>query len=271
MRIPVSVVIPSRNGSSLLAEQLPGLMEQDPGEIIVVDDCSGDSTAKLLAGGFPGVRILRREEKPGFCHAVNLGMEAALHPLILLMNNDVIPEPGCIRGMAGLLEASPERTAVLVPRISRPDGTDDGSVEWGFRRGLAFTAPGAGNPYPSGACALWRRSAWRRLGGLSTLYAPIYWEDADMGVRLALAGMGMDRFSGPGVEHRHAATMGSGKDSMILRERNRFIFMDRWCRSRRMRASTLLWMPLHLVASGLRGRPSFIAGYREYRRWKHGA
>jgi GT2 family glycosyltransferase len=264
------VVIPSKNGSSLLEKQLPALLEQGPGEIIVVDDCSGDSTAELLTGAFPGVRLLRRTENPGFCHAVNLGMEAAASQMLLLLNNDVMPEPGCIRGMAELLEASPERTAVLVPRIRRPDGTDDGSVEWGFRRGLAFTAPGAGNPYPSGACALWRKSAWRRLEGLSSLYAPIYWEDADMGVRLALAGMDMGRYAGPGAEHRHAATMGTAADSMILRERNRFIFMDRWCRSRRMRASTILWLPLHMAASIARGGRSFVAGYREYRRWKHG-
>ncbi len=271
MTLPVSVVIPSRNGSALLEEQLPGLLEQEPGEIVVVDDCSEDSTVEMLAERYPGVRLLRRTGSPGFCYAVNLGMEAAVHPMLLLLNNDVHPEPGCIRGMAELLESSPERTAVLVPRVERPDGTDDGAMEWGFRRGLAFTAPGAGNPYPSGACALWRRSAWLKLGGLSSRYAPIYWEDTDMGARLALEGMGMERFYGPGAEHRHAATMGSGEASMRLRERNRFIFMDRWCRSRRMRVSTLLWMPLHLAASAVRGRRAFIAGYRDFRRWKHGS
>lgn len=266
----LGVVIPSRNGLPLLERLLPVL--SDPGglEIIVVDDNSRDGTWETLKEKFPTVRVFRRRSSPGFCHAVNLGMSRASSDLVVLLNNDVMPEPGCFTGMRAALEAASRDVAVMVPRIIRPDGSDDGGYEWGFRRGLAFTAPGAGNPYPSGACAMWRRGAWSALGGLSTSYTPIYWEDADMGAKLTGFGMRMERYPGPGVSHDHGATMGTGLESRVIRERNRFIFMDRWCSSRAMRFSTLAWLPVHLASAGLKGNRAFTMGYRSYRKWKHG-
>lgn len=270
MSIRVSAVIPSRNGLDLLREQLPVLLREGALEIIVVDDCSGDGSEEAVRREFPSVKVLTRKEEPGFCHAVNLGMRAASTSTLLLLNNDVIPEPGCIEGLAKCLSGSGAETVAAVPVIRRPDGTDDGMVEWGFRRGLAFTGTGAGRRYPSGACALWKRWAWESLGGLSTRYAPIYWEDADMGERMHGAGMRMIRFRGPGVLHRHAATMGASHESLVLRERNRFIFMGAWCSSPGMRAATCTWMPIHLARAAVRHDSAFIQGYREFRRLRHG-
>jgi hypothetical protein len=266
MNMGMSVVIPSRNGLQFLKKQLPVLLEDGGIEVVVVDDCSTDGSTEALQRDYPSVKVLARNENPGFCHAVNAGMEATSSDLLMLLNNDVTPEPGCLKGVARWLSDAPSGVAVAVPRIMRPDGTDDGSMEWGFRRGLAFTAPGAGHPYPSGACALWRRSAWFSLGGLSARFAPIYWEDADMGARLARSGMAMARYEGPGVMHDHAATMGRSIESETLRERNRFIFMDSWCTEPRMRAGTRAWLPVHLALARLRGNTAFTNGYAQYLR-----
>lgn len=269
MTAALSVVIPSRNGAVLLEKQLPSLVSDTGPEVVVVDDCSTDGTAEFMRTAFPSVKLVVRKGDPGFCHAVNEGMSAASSGLLMLLNNDVTPESGCFEGMAGALSEAPRDVAVIVPMIARPDGTDDGSMEWGFRRGLAFTAPGAGNPYPSGACALWRREAWSALGGLSDRYAPIYWEDADMGARMVAAGMKMIRFEGPGVIHDHAATMGRNLPSETLRERNRFLFMESWCTSRRMRAGTRAWLPFHLLLAGLRGNRAFTEGYAQFVRLRN--
>lgn len=270
MNSTVSVVIPSRNGLEFLKRQLPSLLEDDRLEVVVVDDCSSDGSPEELRRAFPTLKLLVRSGNPGFCYAVNAGMEAASSDLLLLLNNDVTPDPGCFSGMARWLSDAPSGVAVAVPRIMRPDGTDDGSIEWGFSRGLAFTGPGAGHPYPSGACALWRRSAWFSLGGLSTRYAPIYWEDADLGARMARSGMLMARYEGPGVLHDHAATMGRSPGSEILRERNRFIFMESWCSSPDMRARTRAWLPVHLAFARLKGNSAFTNGYAQYLRQRNG-
>lgn len=269
MKRTMSVVIPSRNGLHFLRRQLPVLLEDERLEVVVVDDCSSDNSSDTLRKAFPGLKVLTRVENPGFCHAVNTGMEAASTDFLMLLNNDVTPEPGCFEGMARLLSSAPSTVAVAVPRITRPDGTDDGAMEWGFRRGLAFTGPGAGHPYPSGACALWRRNAWFTLGGLSTRYAPIYWEDTDLGARMDSYGLHMARYEGPGVLHDHAATMGRNPDSDIIRERNRFFFMESWCSTPGMRALTRAWLPVHLASARLGGRSAFIKGYSQYLRQRN--
>lgn len=270
MNRTMSVVIPSRNGLELLKRQLPPLLEDEGIEVVVVDDCSSDGSTEALRKSFPSLKVLSRSGNPGFCYAVNAGMEAASTDLLMLLNNDVTPEPGCFEGMTRWLSHAPSGVAVTVPKIMRPDGTDDGSIEWGFHRGLAFTGPGAGHPYPSGACALWRRSAWFSLGGLSTRYAPIYWEDADLGARMARSGMIMARYEGPGVLHDHAATMGRSPESETLRERNRFVFMESFCSSPAMRVRTIAWLPVHLACARLRGNSAFTNGYAQYLRYRNG-
>ena len=87
----VSVVIPTWNGLSLLAAHLPSVraaLENYPGqwECLVVDDGGTDATAQELPAIFPAAIYLRRERNEGFSAAVNLGIEATIHSLVLLLN-----------------------------------------------------------------------------------------------------------------------------------------------------------------------------------------
>lgn len=268
----LSVVIPSRNGADILRRFLPAILAETRrarGELILVDDCSCDATAGLIINEYPSVRLLRRKGEPAFCRAVNLGMSKAESDLLLLLNNDTVPEEGSFTALGEELGNAPEETAAAVPAIPRPDGTDDGNFRWAFLRGLAVTGENIpGQPYPSGACALWKREVWEELGGLDTRYSPIYWEDADLGVRMSGAGYRMRRCPHVTVAHHHASTMGAGEASRRLQERNRFIFMDANCGSRRERLSTALWLPLHLMKARLCGNRAFIQGYGDYREWK---
>ena len=268
----LTVVIPSRNGAGILREFLPAILAETRrarGEIILVDDCSTDSTAELVSREYPSVRLLRRDGEPAFCRAVNLGVANADSGRLLLLNNDTLPEEGSFTALLEELSNAPEEIAAAVPAIPRPDGTDDGNLRWAFVRGLAVTGEGiTGQPYPSGACALWKRDVWEELGGLDTRYAPIYWEDTDLGVRMRRAGYGMIRCPRITVAHHHASTMGAGGSSRRLRERNRFIFMDANCVSPGERLATALWLPLHLLKARMTGNRAFTEGYRDYRIWK---
>ena len=73
----ISVVIPSRNGKSLLAAQLPGIvreLERFPSEIIVVDNGSDDGTADWLRTEWPQVRVEISPAPLSFARAVNRGI-----------------------------------------------------------------------------------------------------------------------------------------------------------------------------------------------------
>jgi len=270
--IKLSVVIPSRNGIALLQRFLPAIVHEAlraSGEIIVVDDCSEDNTANELASRFPEVRILTRTENPGFCHAVNLGMSQATGEYLLLLNNDTIPSKNAFSHLVAELSGSEKNVAAAVPEIIRPDDSDDSLYRWAFHRGLAVTGEGIeGEEYPSGACSLWRREVWENLGGLCSQYAPIYWEDTDLGARMHKAGFSMIRCSGITVQHVHAATMGNSEASDSLRERNRFIFMELNCRTQGRRLGTAFWLPFHLLRAFISGNRPFVNGYRDYLKWK---
>lgn len=265
-----TVVIPSRNGLELLRRHLPRLTAEAPGwEVIVVDDASSDGTCEAGPEEFPGVRFERREGPPGFCHAVNLGMSLAGGDALLLLNNDVSPRKGAVAELAKVLETAGDDVYAAVPVVTRPGMPDEGLMRTGFRRGLAVTGPSEkGVPYPSGACSLFRRSGWEALGGLAVDFAPIYWEDADLGVRAARAGLSLARAPLSLWDHEHAATMGGGPESRRLRERNRFIFMHRHCSSPSMRIRSAAWMPAHILLSLSRGRTEFVLGWLDYLAWR---
>ena len=70
----ISVVIPSRNGKLLLEAQLPGIareLESFAAEIVVVDNGSGDGTARWLRAAWPQVRIEVSDQPLSFARAVN--------------------------------------------------------------------------------------------------------------------------------------------------------------------------------------------------------
>lgn len=268
----LSVVIPSKNGRDLLREFLPEIIRETrraQGELIVVDDCSTDFTAEMITEEYPSVRLLKRTGQSAFCRAVNLGMEKASGKYLMVLNNDTIPEKGSFTILLDSLKSCSASTAVAVPSIPRPDGSDDSLFSWSFRKGLAVTCQSAeGNSYPSGACAVWKREVWEKLGGLDDRYAPIYWEDTDLGARMHEAGYLMERFPEAVVRHVHGATMGHSLETLILRERNRFIFMAAHCTSCSEKFQTMLWFPLHAAMSILKGDRSFLSGYRAWREWR---
>lgn len=86
--LPISVVIPTYNREDRLPSAIRSVMEQTapPAEIIVVDDGSTDGTPALVRT-FPGVRYLRQENQ-GVSAARNLGISAAGHDWIALLDSD---------------------------------------------------------------------------------------------------------------------------------------------------------------------------------------
>lgn len=264
----LSVIIPSLNGSLLLEKYLPAVIrETGAGEVIVVDDGSDDNTEELISSKFPTVRYIRRASPNGFCYAVNEGAVKAEGRFLLVLNNDVSPSEGAFRSLVNRLSAEKADAYAIVPSIIRPDGTDESRVEVRLKRGLATVCePGKGGiPYPSGACSLYRRKYWKELAGFDTDYAPIYWEDADLGARAFSLGLRLIHDNSITVNHCFAATMGMSCKSQILRERNRFIFAEKHFRTMREKLEIALWMPVHIVFSVLKKNRTFLRAYSEYR------
>jgi biofilm PGA synthesis N-glycosyltransferase PgaC len=106
---PVSVIICARNEAENLARFLPSVLEQDyPSfEVIVVNDCSEDSTDDVLGElltKYNNLRVSSITRDPKFTHtkkfAQFIGIKAATNELLLLTDADCQPEsPLWLSGM----------------------------------------------------------------------------------------------------------------------------------------------------------------------------
>lgn len=122
---PVSIVVPAYNEEAGIEAAVRSLARSDHPEleILVVDDGSTDRTAEIVRHlALPGVRLIRRPNggKPA---ALNTGIAAATHDLIVTVDGDTIFEP---HTLGELVQAFADPTV----------GAVSGNTKVGNRRGL---------------------------------------------------------------------------------------------------------------------------------------
>ncbi len=220
---PVSVVIPTWNGRSLLEMSLPPLRaalatHAPGGEIIVVDNGSSDGTAAFLAQQFPDVRVLALDRNEGFAGATNRGARASRHPTLILLNNDMVVEPDFI---APLLEAFDEEPDVFGVS-TQIDFIDKEKPRWETGKVHARWKHGAitlfhtdqwddACLYPvffaGGGASAYDREKFLALDGFDEgVFAPVYIEDVDLGYRAWKRGWPSLFQPRSRVHHKHRGT-----------------------------------------------------------------
>jgi GT2 family glycosyltransferase/glycosyltransferase involved in cell wall biosynthesis len=236
----VSVVIPNRDGRELLERLLPTLIPQlESGEIIVVDNGSRDGDSAWLRAAYPDIRIVESREPLSFARAVNAGIAEARYAFILLLNNDMVLEPGFISALRSAFAEIPDLFSATA-QIFFPEGVrreETGKAVW--RRAATLDFPlRCDDPLPgedltwvlygSGGCSLFDTAKLRELGGVSEAYEPAYVEDMDLGYRGWKRGWPSVFCAGAKVEHRHRATTSrffSARDLDFFLERNYLRFL----------------------------------------------
>ena len=181
----VVVIIPCFNDGDLLPEALASLSEEEPIEVVVVDDASTDpgtlETLDRLRA--EGVRVIRHEVNQHLSAARMTGVAATTAPYIYPLDSDDQAIPGALAALADLLDANPEAGAAAgdyeefgVRELLRaiPDELDP------FR--VAYV-----NEYP--VTALFRRTALLDVGGWRIGLKG--YEDWDLWMGLAEAGWSM--------------------------------------------------------------------------------
>ncbi|MBY8876175.1 bifunctional polysaccharide deacetylase/glycosyltransferase family 2 protein [Actinacidiphila acidipaludis] len=95
---PISVIVPAYNEQECITNTLLSLAASDhPIEVVVVDDGSSDDTAALVEElDLPMVRLIRQPNS-GKPAALNTGVAAASHDLIVMMDGDTVFEPATVR------------------------------------------------------------------------------------------------------------------------------------------------------------------------------
>ena len=121
----VSVVVPAYNEEVGIAAAVRSLAASDYPtlEIVLVDDGSTDGTsATVEALGLPGVRVIR-QANAGKPSALNTGIAAATHDVLVLVDGDTVFEPDAMK-------------ALVAPLADLQVGAVSGNTKVGNRRGL---------------------------------------------------------------------------------------------------------------------------------------
>ena len=218
-------------------------------EVIVVDNGSRDRCGEHATRHFPWVRVVRSEQNLGFAGGVHLGAEAAGGEALVLLNDDAAAAPGFVEAHLETLAAHPS-AAVSAGRLTSWDGAVHdfvrGAVTFdchAFQVGQGFTpaeleppAPGEPLPFACGGNMAIRAGDWQRSGGFDRRHFA-YFEDVDLGWRLAAVGREVVACPGAVARHRGAATSSRLGDFRrgVLYERNAlrtfFACADRECRA----------------------------------------
>jgi glycosyltransferase involved in cell wall biosynthesis len=153
-------VIPCFNDGVVLREALASLRDQEPCEIVVVDDGSTEAVTRrvleeLQAGG---VQVVR-QENAGPSAARMTGLSATTAPFIMPLDADDMIEPGAIQELADALDADPGRCVAW------------GDVQTFGETAIHVRSPRALDPWLltyvnlMPIVALYRRVALERAGG----------------------------------------------------------------------------------------------------------
>ncbi|MBV9922635.1 MAG: glycosyltransferase, partial [Pseudonocardia sp.] len=187
---PVTVIVPAYNEIKNIEATIRSILANDhPLEVLVIDDGSTDGTAELVESlRLPNVRVLRQRNS-GKSMALNAGIRAARHEIIIMIDGDTVFESDTVRLLAQPF-ADPWVGAVAANvKIANRDEFIGRMqhIEYvvGFnidRRvqdmtGSIATVPGAGGAF--------RRTALGELGGLS---ADTLAEDTDLTIALGRHG-----------------------------------------------------------------------------------
>jgi GT2 family glycosyltransferase len=201
----VSVIIPAHNSAPALPEVLRALATPaGPFEIIVVDDGSTDDTAALVSRlALPVTLRLSRQPQRGRAAARNRGAGEAAAPVLLFVDADVQPRPGLIA--AHLRHHIPgSRIAIQGRILPHPD-----ALRTTFMRAThllpAPAPPGRRLFFGHVATANFSVAAapFHEVGGFDESFAGFGWEDIELGLRLARAGVGLRYEPAATVYHRH--------------------------------------------------------------------
>ena len=229
-----SVVMPVHGNWRAVRRALVALTPQlgDEREVIVVDDASPEPAPDDL----PRATVIRNDRNVGFGPSCDRGAGAARGRFVCFLNSDSIVEPGALEALesraeraeaavAGMLLGEDGRVQEAGCSIGRDGVTfplGAGSVPddplWAFRREV---------DYGSAACLLVLREHFIELGGFDDRFAPGYYEDADLCLRLAERGTPTVFEPSARVVHLQHGS-GSVERARELVRRNRVTFAERW-------------------------------------------
>lgn len=203
----ISVVIPARNAAATLGECLDAVRKSSypQVEVVVVDDCSDDTTASIARDR--GCQVVCSASNLGAANARNLGANAASGEIILFTDADILLPPNALSRVAAALAdtATAGVVGLLGPQIRFTNLASQFKNLWmyyTYSRLAASTAAREGVGLFFTSIAAIRKPVFEQMGGFDTNYqGTSVTEDIEFGQRLLTAGHRILLDGGLQVEH----------------------------------------------------------------------
>jgi GT2 family glycosyltransferase len=184
------------NGQELLKKVVPLVQKaieydkKNNYRFIVVDDCSQQNDIEFLKENYTYVEVIKTFENSGFQGAVNYGVKQINSDLVIIMNNDIYPEPDAFAELVKPFETKNKNLFAVTGKFF--DWNNNfiyGNRGANFERGhLNLFEKSADDTktqtfFACGGCAVWDRKKFLELGGFDLLYYPLYYEEQDISYR----------------------------------------------------------------------------------------
>src|SRR5271167_162898 len=185
----VSVIVPVRNGSMHLARCLEALARSEylDFEVIVVDDCSTDSTPQIAERY--GARYVRTSQTIGPGGARNLGAQHAEGEILAFIDADVVVPPEALRLIAEDLWRDPDLAAVFGSYDENPAWPPFISQYKNLMHHYVHQSSSESAITFWAGCGAIRKAVFEEFGGFdATKYKVASIEDIALGLQLVLCG-----------------------------------------------------------------------------------
>lgn len=221
-----AVYIPNFNGGRRLGAALESLRAQSrPLDVVVVDNGSNDDSAELVRERYPEVDLLELGENLGFGPALNRA--AAEHPAdpLILLNNDAVATPRFAEALLDAHATGATMVAGVLTQERAPELIDSAGViadrtlmgfDYLHGEPLVSAAEAADPLGPTGGAALYSKSAFDAVEGFDERIF-LYYEDLDLALRLAAAGVRCRLAPEATAVHAYSASLGAGSGAKYER------------------------------------------------------
>ena len=247
----IAAVIVTWNGASWIEACVNSLIAQDAcPDLVVVDNGSDDRTVEIVEGfrsrfadSGASFAVYQLESNIGFPDGANHGLREVLGgsdhvEAVLLLNQDAMLEPGCLRAFTSELQNNPRAGCLgaknLYPEsrlIQHAGGFLDTPRMVGLHHG--HNEPdGNGHhdtvrevQFVTGASMLLRRAAIEEVGLFNEVFSPGYYEDVELCDRIRNRGWQVVFTPAARVLHHESSSFSDDMARIRLAHRNRLIYL----------------------------------------------
>ncbi len=237
----ISVLIPVWNSAYHTLRCLKSLAADNSCalEVIVFNNASTDQTVALLER-CENIVVINSPTNLGFVGATNGAAAVATGELVLMLNNDITIASGTLNDAAKLFDTERDVGAVgallklATGRVQEAGAIiySNGTTNGFLRHRKQVLAEGMfvrDVDYCSGAFLLMNRVHFLNIGRLDEVFAPGYYEETDLCMRVRSAGKRVIYTPELVLSHFEFGSFASGA-AFERMERNRKIFVERWKR-----------------------------------------